>query len=65
MHVKRIIEETGPVKEFLNNLIMIAQWEIECSSLFNPWPWWSISRNLSLTDHTLPTCPESVWQKAV
>jgi len=35
----------------------------------SPWPglnfqlWWSISRDLSLADHTLPTCPEPACQK--
>jgi len=30
---------------------------------FNFQPWRSISRNISLADHTQPTCPEPAWQE--
>jgi len=49
--------------------VMIAQWENECISLSSPWPgfnsrpWWSISTDFSLADHTLPTRLEPVLQK--
>jgi len=49
---------------------MMAQWENKCISQsvlpmawFNSQPWRSISREISLADHTLPTHPESAWQK--
>jgi len=36
-----------------------------CGPGFNSQPWQSISRDFSLTDHTLPTRPEPAWQKMV
>lgn len=30
---------------------------------FNSQPWRSNSRDVSLVNHTLPTCPDSAWQK--
>ena len=30
---------------------------------FNSKSWRSISRDVSLADHTLPTCPDPAWQK--
>ena len=48
---------------------MIAQWENECISLSSSWSGfysrlrWSISRDASLCEHTLPIRSEPVWQK--
>jgi len=50
---------------FYPSSVMMAQWENDFISLlvplwtgFNSQPWWSISRDFSLTDHILPTRPE-------